>query len=46
MIGKLFGKKKKEPTNTDKSLQTLQNLNGQIDVLEKKSIIVTSKFKD
>ena len=36
MIGKLFGKKKKEPTNTDKSLQTLQNLNGQIDVLKKK----------
>ena len=35
MLSKLFGKKKKE-ANPDKGLQTLQNLNTQIDTLEKK----------
>ena len=36
MIGKLFGKKKKDIGNPDKGLQTLQALNTQIDTLEKK----------
>ena len=36
MIGKLFGKKKKNSNNQDKGLQTLQALNTQIDTLEKK----------